>query len=132
MQSFAKYVSERQDIPNLLNDAAFCFENSKNDVLIQLADLISGSIAFDFDAHRGDTTQNYRRMLEKKLIRIELYPKTIDTYTVDTSAMAENYDKDIADICMRQALIFISKHEDDEDIDRKAQVIIQNTYSSDS
>lgn len=124
MQSFAKYVSERQDIPNLLNDAAFRFENSKNDVLIQLADLISGSIAFDFDAHRGDTSQNYRRMLEKKLIRIELYPKTIDTYTVDTSAMAANYDKDIADICMRQALIFISKHEDDEDIDRKAQVII--------
>lgn len=124
MQSFAKYVSERQDIPNLLNDAAFRFENSKNDVLIQLADLISGSIAFDFDAHRGDTYQNYRRMLEKKLIRIELYPKTIDTYTVDTSVMAENYDKDIADICMRQALIFISKHEDDEDIERKAQALI--------
>ena len=34
MQSFAKYVKERQDIPNLLNDAAFRFENSKNDVLI--------------------------------------------------------------------------------------------------
>ena len=56
MQSFAKYVKERQDIPNLLNDAAFRFENSKNDVLIQLADLISGSIAYDFDPHRGDTS----------------------------------------------------------------------------
>lgn len=29
MQSFAKYVKERQDIPNLLNDAAFRFENMK-------------------------------------------------------------------------------------------------------
>ena len=69
-------------------------------------------------------------MLEKKLIRIELYPKTIDTYTVDTSVMAENYDKDIADICMRQALIFISKHEDDEDIERKAQVLILKYLSA--
>lgn len=124
MQSFAKYVKERQDIPNLLNDAAFRFENSKNDVLIQLADLISGSIAYDFDPHRGDTSQNYRRMLEKKFIRIELYPKNIETYTVDTSALAESYDKDVADICMRQALIFLGKHEDDEDVERKAQVII--------
>ena len=63
-------------------------------------------------------------MLEKKFIRIELYPKNIETYTVDTSALAESYDKDVADICMRQALIFLGKHENDEDVERKAQVII--------
>ncbi|MEG0835605.1 MAG: DUF3800 domain-containing protein [Christensenellaceae bacterium] len=124
MQSFSKYVKERQDIPNLLNDADFRFENSRNNVLIQLSDLISGSLAFDFDFHRGDTKQNYRKMLEKKLARIELYPKTIETYTVDTSAMAENYDLEIADICLRQALIFIGLYEDSDDFERKAQIII--------
>lgn len=124
MQSFAKYVSERQDIPNLLQEASFRFQNSKDDVLIQLADFISGSIAFDYDEHRGDTSQNYRRMLSKKIIQIMLYPRTIETYTVNSSALAAEYEQDIAEICMHQALIFISQHEDDEDEEHRAQVYV--------
>ncbi len=126
MQSFSKYVSERQDIPTLLNDAEFRFENSKNDVLIQLADMISGSIAFDYDLHRGDATQNYRKILDSKIVQIELYPKTFETYTVSTSNLSETYDKEIAEIALRQALVFIKMYENDNDPDRVEQTIVLN------
>lgn len=124
MKSFSRYVQAQQDIPTLLGEADFTFVNSQNDVLIQLADMISGSLAFDYDPHRGDTGQNYRRLLDSKITRIELYPKTLQTYRVETSALAENYDKEIADICLRQAFRFIEKYGDDDDPERVAQIII--------
>ena len=46
MQSFCQYVSNHQDMPDLFGDAQFRFESSKNDVGIQLADLISGTLAY--------------------------------------------------------------------------------------
>lgn len=44
MQSFCEYVSNHQDIPSLFGDAQFSFQNSKYDVRIQIADLISGTL----------------------------------------------------------------------------------------
>lgn len=125
MKSFSNYVSERQDIPNLLGEAKFFFESSHNDVLIQLADIISGTIAYEYDAHRNTPdTPKYHKMLDKKIIRTEFYPKTFETYTVENSALAEEYDIAIANLCLKQAIEFINIHNNDEDEDIQAQIII--------
>ena len=125
MQSFAKYVKNKQDIPTLLGEANFYFENSKNDVLIQLADLISGTLSFDYDEHKKSSDiQPYRKMLEKKITRIEPYPKTYETYIVNNSVLSDEYDLDIAEICFKQAVEFINLHDDDEDEEIQAQLIV--------
>ncbi len=125
MQSFSKYVKERQDIPTLLGEANFYFENSKNDVLIQLADLISGTISFEYDEHKKtpDVPQ-YKKLLEKKITRIEPYPKTYETYVVSESVLSSEYNTTIAEICFKQAVEFINKHNDDEDEEIQAQLIV--------
>ena len=125
MKSFSKYVDERQDIPNLLGEAEFFFESSTDDVLIQLADFISGTIATEYDVHRK-TPDNpfYHKILDKKITRIELYPKTFETYTVENSALAEGYDKKIATLCLKQAVEFINKNENSDDEEIQAQIII--------
>lgn len=125
MQSFSKYVAARQDIPNLLGDAQFFFENSQDNVLIQLADLISGTLAREYGKHRkAGNVAVFRKMLEKKITRIELYPKTIETYTVDNSALAEDYDKTIATLCLKQAVEFLNQNNDSEDEETQAQIIV--------
>lgn len=125
MKSFAKYVEARQDIPSLFGEANFLFENSKNSVLIQLADFICGTIAIEYEENRKtDEMPNYLRMLEKKLIRIEQYPKDYESYTVDSSALAEQYDPEIANLCFRQAALFLKESEDSEDEDVCAQRLI--------
>lgn len=125
MKSFSKYVEERQDIPNLLGEAQFFFENSNNDVLIQLADFISGTIATEHDIHRKTPDNpSYHKILDKKITRIELYPKTFETYTVENSALAEGYDKKIATLCLKQAVEFINKNENNDDEETQAQIII--------
>lgn len=125
MKSFSAYVRERQDTPNLLGDADFYFQRSNNEVLIQLADLISGTIALKYEeARRQSDTPDFLRIIEKKIIRIEPYPKTFETYTVDNSALAEEYDKDIANLCLKQAVEFINKNEDDKDEEIRAQIVV--------
>lgn len=125
MRSFSKYVEERQDIPSLLGEANFFFENSQNDILIQLADIVCGTIAQEYDVHRKtDDTPAFHKILEKKIARIELYPKTFETYMVENSALAEDYDKRIATLCLKQAVEFINKNDDNEDEEIQAQIII--------
>ena len=125
MESFCKYVQARQDIPSLLGETNFSFENSKNDVMIQLADLISGSLAYVYDTHKySDTNPNYLNILEDKIIRIEHYPKSFNNYVVSESALASEYDLEIANLCYTQAVKFINKYESRDDPDIQAQIII--------
>lgn len=125
MQSFCQYVSNHQDMPDLFGDALFSFENSKNDVRIQMADLISGTLGWVFDRHKkSDDTPDYLKILKNKIIRVELYPKTYDTYVLESSAIAEEYDEDIAKLCFAQAVKFVEHNTDDSDPEIKAQVIV--------
>ena len=125
MKSFSNYVSEKQDIPDLFGEANFYFQNSTNDVLIQLADFISGTIAYEYDEHRKTAdTPIFHKMIDKKITRIEVYPKNYETYCVDTSALAQEYDTKIANLCLKQAVEFINKHDEDDDKEVKAQIIV--------
>lgn len=128
MKSFSKYVEERQDVPTFFGEVDFSFENSNNDVLIQLADLISGTFAQVYDVHRNTPeTPDYKKMLSKKIIRTELYPRSYSNYTVEDSALSEEYDITIANLCYKQAVDFVVKHEDDENEENEevqAQLIV--------
>lgn len=125
MKSFSKYVDERRDVPTFFGEVNFSFENSNNDVLIQLADLISGSLAQVYDVHRHTPeTPDFEKMLIKKIIRTELYPRSYSNYTVEGSALSEEYDITIANLCYKQAVDFVLKHEDDENEEVQAQLIV--------
>ena len=125
MQSFCKYVNEHQDMPNLFGDANFSFQSSEQDVRIQIADFISGTLSYEYDRHRKtDDAPNYLKLLNRKIIRIEPYPKTYDSYVLENSAIAEDYDEDIAKLCFAQAVKFIEHHADDDDPETMAQVIV--------
>lgn len=125
MQSFCEYVSKRQDMPDLFGDAKFSFENSKGNVGIQVADLISGTLSYVFDNHKkANDTPDYLKVLKEKTIRIELYPKTYENYVLENSAIAEDYDEEIAKLCFAQAVKFVEHNNDNNDPEVKAQVIV--------
>lgn len=125
MQSFCKYVEDHSVLPNLYGESEFSFENSKTEVIVQLADLISGTLSFLYDEHKKDASvPNYREILKDKIIRIEQYPKTYENYNLERCAIASEYDKDIAEICLHQAVDFINKYKDDTDELRQAQLIV--------
>lgn len=125
MQSFCKYVNAKQDMPNLFGDATFRFQDSKSDVRIQVADFISGTLAYVYDRHKkGSDVPDYFQMLESKIIRIEPYPKTYETYVLENSAIAEDYDEEIAKLCFAQAVKFIEHNSGTDDPEVSAQIIV--------
>jgi len=125
MKSFCEYVKARVPAPNLFGESDFSFANSQNDVLIQLADLVCGSLSYDYDFHKKDNrAPSYHKILERKITRIEFYPKNYTDYSVDTSALAKGYDSQIAAICLKKAAEFLELHQNEENEDIKAQVIV--------
>ena len=112
-------------MPDLFGDAKFSFENSKGNVGIQVADLISGTLSYVFDNHKkANDTPDYLKVLKEKTIRIELYPKTYENYVLENSAIAEDYDEEIAKLCFAQAVKFVEHNNDNNDPEVKAQVIV--------
>lgn len=125
MESFCRYFEKNQDIPNLLGDADFQFNNSKQNIGIQIADFISGTIALFYDTHKITADgPDYYSILQPRLIRIEDYPKTYKDFHIEKSAIASDYDADIADICFRAAVSFVLANDKSDDPLIQAQSIV--------
>ncbi len=50
--SFAKYVRSKEIPLSLFDESLFRFQNSKDSVITQVADLVCGSLAYNFDAKK--------------------------------------------------------------------------------
>jgi hypothetical protein len=124
INSFCNYVREREDIPDLFGEREFYFENSRNSVLIQLADFIGGTLAYIYETDKQIEAPNYRKVLEKKVIRIEQFPKTISKYVIEKGEISDEYDIEISNICLRHIQGFLHKYEDTTDEERVYQVIV--------
>lgn len=124
MESFVEYIKDREKPMNLLGESDFVFCNSKNEVLVQVADIISGSLAYDFDVHKkSDKNPCYRKILADKICYIDFFPRNYESYIVDTDFMSIN-DRVIAELCIKQAIDYIEAHNSDDDIEIQAQLTI--------
>lgn len=128
LQSFAQYVRSKEIPLDLFDNSLFAFENSKNNVIIQLADFISGSLAYNYDVGKKEEANgyNYTSILGDKILRIKEYPETFETFNVNQSDLNPEYSPEIADICYRKARRFIELNRNAEDLEIKQQVAVLN------
>lgn len=123
MQSFCRYVQNHQDMPNFLDGLSFGFQDSKKDVKIQIADFISGTLAYVYDEHKRDkAAPNYGKILEKKTI-VHLYPQTYETYVFENHVGSE-FDDTVARLCFKKAVEFIESNSSSTDPETNAQVVV--------
>lgn len=126
IQSFAKYVKKREEPLSLFDKSDFRFENSKDVVLIQIADIVSGSLAYCYDVHRvaKADSNDYKGLLSDKILRIKEFPERFDSYSVQPDPLNPNYNHEIASICYRTAEKFIKTNESSRDVDVKMQLAV--------
>lgn len=125
MKSFSSYFREKSDIPTLFGDASFYFNKSDNNVCVQLADIIAGTIARKYDElYKKETVTDFIPIIKSKITRIQLYPQTYENYQIESSAIAQGYDRDIANICLKQAVEFVERNKDSKSSDVQAQIIV--------
>lgn len=126
--SFAEYVRSKEIPLNLFDHSLFRFENSKHNVIIQVADIVSGSLAYNYDVYKiADADEhNYESLLNDKMLRIKIFPETFDTFNAEQNDLNLEYNPKIADICFRKAKYFIETHSNTEDEEIKQQIAILN------
>ena len=128
IQSFVAYVKSKEIPLDLFDNSLFRFENSKYNVILQLADIISGSLAYHYDERKKLDADgyNYISILGDKILRIKIFPETFETFNVNQNDHNPEYNPEIADICYRKAKYFIETNSKTEDVEIKQQIAILN------
>lgn len=128
LQSFAEYVKSKEIPLDLFDNSQFRFENSKYNIILQLADVISGSLAYHYDERKRLDAEgyNYISILGDKILRIKVFPETFETFNVNQNDHNPEYNPEIADICYRKAKYFIEINSKTEDVETKQQIAILN------
>lgn len=118
-ESFKKYIAERRPQYSLLDEYDFDYCDSKNESLVQLADLVAGSInRFLIDS----TAPNYLEMLKGKILLTDEFPSKQEPYWGSTTPEECKFDKDIYALSTKCASDFITKNEMIDTDEKRAQV----------
>ena len=80
-------------------------------------------MTYIYDNRKQDDNKNeYKIILESHELNIEFYPKDYKDFNISESALATEYEPDIAEICFHEAKEFINLHESSTDPLEKIQI----------
>lgn len=126
--SFRKYVEQRNNI-TFFDDHDFSFSDSRDKSLIQLADIIAGTISYNYEESKKklDQYKLFKDYIDAKAITIITFPVEYDDYIHEYKRMnGGKHDELIYANSIRLALNFISKYENsEEDNERECLVVIK-------
>lgn len=123
MNSFIDYIRKKHppDLFTPLNEIRF--EKSSDNVLIQLADFISGTLARVYDeTKKSPFGDNFIKVIRRKVGLIKFFPQSYDRFVYDYSQSDKIIDPQIDELSIRIATDFINKYEGDADLTRQLQV----------
>lgn len=118
-ESFKQYVADRRHAPNLFNDYDFDYCDSKDELLVQLADLVGGSINRSLI---DPAAPDYIEMLKGKILLLDEFPSKQEPYWGATKPEDHQYNPDIYALSAKCAYDFIEKYDDDESDEKRVQV----------
>ena len=118
--SFKKYVQEHRP-QSLLGEYEFDYSDSKNSLLVQLADFIGGTIS---KSYTDTAAPNYLESLKGKIICTEQFPNENAPYFGHATVDDQQYDNDIYTLAAHRARSFIDQNEQNDDLEKKLQVAL--------
>lgn len=128
MQSFSEYIKDHNPVLSLFDEFNFRFNKSEHGVLVQLADIMSGCLAFCYDENKKSKAEgsNYKTYLGKKIIGIQEFPRDPVTFRVEDQINFDSrVDATVANLCFRKALAFKQEFENrDADENSKMQIAV--------
>ncbi|MCG8573160.1 MAG: DUF3800 domain-containing protein [Spirochaetes bacterium] len=121
MRSFKKYV-EKNHIRDLFNDSEIIFISSPDNVLIQLADFIAGTLGYIFDeSKKTEESSELREILESKITKLDIFPSIPINYRYEPLSKDLDYNEEISNLSITRALDFIDRKKNDS----KTEIIHQ-------
>lgn len=117
--SFREYVVSRRPDYNLFNEYDFDYVDSKDEILVQLADFIGGSV---YKSLTDNSSPNYMEMLKGKIVSVDEFPNKKEPYWGTTRPENRVFDKTIYALSQKSARDYIDHYSEDTSLDKRAQV----------
>lgn len=109
MRSFKKYV-QKNHIRNLFSGSDFFIEKSHNDLGVQLADFMAGTLGFIFDQNKkSESSQEFLEILSPKLISLNHFPKEYNSEEFNEEDTFNEYDGTIATLGLNRVFDYLDK-----------------------
>ena len=126
LESFYNYMLEKNKALDLFGENYLIVEDSKNSVLIQLADFISGSLSYSYEPNKITKANgyNYSSILNRKMLMMRIYPRDFQSYMPPEKTLDPSYDRVISEISYRQAIAFREKYKEESDEFVQRQIVV--------
>lgn len=118
-ESFKKYVADRRPAPNLFNEYDFDYCESKDELLVQLADLVGGSINRSLI---DPNAPNYIEMLKGKILLLDEFPSKNEPYWGTAKPEDYKFNRDVYALSVKCANDFIEKYGGEKSDEKRVQV----------
>jgi len=115
---FKKYISNNRPTYNIFNEYDFDFVDSTSSNLVQLADIIVGSIARKLN---DDNAPNYIEILKGKISHIEYFPNKLVPH-IENSERAKQFDEKIYSLACSLVNDYIEKNVTSDDTNVRLRV----------
>ncbi len=125
MDSFKSYLA-KENLPDLFTKFEHSFANSATTPLIQLADLIAGTLSYCFDESKySQHSENFRRLLQPKEIGISNWPFQIEEFADENPIADTDLIEWLRSSLRNRAIRFIEKFENDsnESVSMQAETL---------
>ena len=127
MKEFINYIESNHKQVELFRGPTFKFADSKDEILIQLADLISGSISKIYDPKYFDEDNSkLKELLERKILHVREWPTTPLKFYSNITNEDEKYDSELVEFLFFRINEFMEQNQDSNDIEIKHQLAFLN------
>ncbi len=115
MDSFDDYLAER--VTSFLSPVQHDFADSKEEPLIQLADIIAGSLAYCFEpSKQSDRSSEFHQLLKTKELEVTYWPLPINDVNLNSNADDEKSLNDkLQYSSLNRAQSYIDKYRDNKE-----------------
>lgn len=110
MLSFKKYVETNNMLRTLFSDSDFNIKKSQNELGIQLADIIAGTLGYIYDeTKKGDHSDSFFNLLDSRITSINHFPKNNELIEFNDSKIYEqsDYDENIASLSLKRIFNYL-------------------------
>jgi hypothetical protein len=109
MKGFVKYI-EQNHISNLFNESTFGFVGFQDDVLVQAASYVAGTLARCYDETvLTDQRSEFIELIRSKLLSIQFFPDSFGTGMARSAAVGPEYDPSLAKLSTNLANDFLHR-----------------------
>lgn len=117
-QGYRTYVESHRPAPNLFNEYDFDYTDSKNSNIVQIADIIAGSIM----QHLTDSAApDALRIFHSKITDIVNFPNSFTIY--EPSSDCTEYDQAIYQLACKCATDYVNEHREADDEEIRLRVL---------